>query len=169
MTLRNNTHPMRVLIDCNILVSAAISGGVCLRAIAEAMENHAIVMSEDILAEYRRVVEYPKFSSHIKSRMHILIEEIALHSEFMVIPDNLPPTEEIEDEDDLIYVIAAHVGEADAIITGNTSHFTKPVYGRAMVVSAREFINMCQAASKNRPVSASKSRPPDPDLELHFR
>ena len=94
---------MRVLIDCNILVSAAISGGVCLRAI---------------------------------------IEEVALRADYLIIPANPPQTEEMVDADDLVYVIAAHVGNADAIVTGNTAHFTAPTYGNALVVTAREFLDM---------------------------
>ena len=46
------------------------------------------------------------------------------------------------DADHLVYVIAAHVGNADAIVTGNTAHFTAPTYGNALVVTAREFLDM---------------------------
>ncbi|MBR9970877.1 putative toxin-antitoxin system toxin component, PIN family [Magnetospirillum sulfuroxidans] len=133
---------MRVLIDCNILVSAAISGGVCLRAIAEARDNHTILISEEILDEYRRVAGYRKFSEGIRMRMHALIEEVALRADYLTIPANPPQTEEIGDADDLVYVIAAHVGNADAIVTGNTAHFTAPTYGNALVVTAREFLDM---------------------------
>ena len=59
---------MRVLIDCNIIVSAAISGGVCLRVIAEARDNHTILVSEEIFAEYRRVAGYSKFSETNKTK-----------------------------------------------------------------------------------------------------
>jgi putative PIN family toxin of toxin-antitoxin system len=133
---------MRVLIDCNIIVSAAISGGVCLRAVAEARDNHTILVSEEILAECRRVAGYPKFSEGIRTRMHVLIEEVTLRADCLTIPEIPPETESIADMDDLIYVVAAHVGEADAIMTGNIAHFTEPSYGKALVVTAREFLDM---------------------------
>jgi putative PIN family toxin of toxin-antitoxin system len=133
---------MRVLIDCNIIVSAAIAGGVCLRAIAEARDNHTILVSEEILGEYRRVAGYTKFSEVTKTKMHVIIEEVVLRAEFLTIPDVPPETESITDEDDLVYVIAAHVGEADAIMTGNVNHFIAPSYGKALVVTAREFLDM---------------------------
>ena len=133
---------MRILIDCNIIVSAAISGGICLRVIAEARDNHTILVSEEILDEYRRVAGYAKFSEATKTKMHVLIEEVALRAECIAIPADPPETEEMDDADDLVYVIAAHVGEAEAIVTGNTSHFTAPSYGNALVVTPREFLDM---------------------------
>jgi len=104
---------MRVLIDCNVLVSAAISGGVCLRAISEAIDNHTVLVSEDILGEYRRVAGYTKFSQSTKTKMHLVIEEVALRAECVSMPDSPPSTEDMVDAKDLIYVIAAHVAEAD--------------------------------------------------------
>jgi len=133
---------MRVLIDCNVVVSAALSGGACLRAISEARDNHTILVSEEILAEYRRVAGYPKFSDGTKMKMHAIIEEMALRAECVSIPEVPPETEPMSDHEDLIYVVAAHVSQADAIVTGNTAHFTEPSYGRALVVSAREFLDM---------------------------
>lgn len=61
---RNPARFMRVLIDCNIIVSAAISGGVCLRVIAEARDNHTILVSEEILDEYRRVTVKRSSETH---------------------------------------------------------------------------------------------------------
>ena len=133
---------MRVLIDCNVIVSSGLSGGICLRAISEAMDNHTVLVSEEILDEYRRVAEYPKFKPSSRAKMHVIIEELVLRTELLVIPNDPPQTEEIADADDLVYVVAAHVGKADAIITGNTNHFTLPSYGNALVVSVREFLDM---------------------------
>jgi predicted nucleic acid-binding protein len=36
---------MRVVIDCNIVVSAALTGGACRKVIAEAVRHHEIVLS----------------------------------------------------------------------------------------------------------------------------
>lgn len=52
---------MRIVIDCNVLVSAALTDGVCRLAIAEAIGNHEIFLSEEILDEYREVADRPKF------------------------------------------------------------------------------------------------------------
>ncbi len=42
---------MRVVIDCNVLVSAARTGGVCGSVIVEAMSHHETVLSDAIVDE----------------------------------------------------------------------------------------------------------------------
>ena len=46
---------MRVVIDCNVLVSAARTGGVCGRVIVEVMSHHETVLSDAIVDEYEMV------------------------------------------------------------------------------------------------------------------
>ena len=46
---------MKVVIDCNVLVSAARSGGVCGRVIVEAVRRHEVVLSDPIVDEYGMV------------------------------------------------------------------------------------------------------------------
>jgi putative PIN family toxin of toxin-antitoxin system len=132
---------MRIVVDCNIFISAALTPlGTCRRALAEAIKNHEILLSEEILKEYREVANRKKFAA-IRDRIHVLIEEVALRATFVlaVVSDDIPG---ISDEDDAVYVVVAVNEGADAIVTGNTRHFTAPFYGSALVVSAREFLDM---------------------------
>lgn len=135
---------MRIVIDCNILVSAALTAGTCRLVIAEAIKNHDIFLSEEILSEYREVADRPKFPPAVRSRMHALIEEVAARSASIPL-DRSTPIPDIADEDDAVYVIVAITSHADAIVTGDTAHFTAPSYGRALVVSPREFLDMVGA------------------------
>lgn len=50
---------MRVVIDCNVLVSAARTGGVCGRLIVEAMSHHETVLCDAIVDEYDMVAGRP--------------------------------------------------------------------------------------------------------------
>ena len=54
---------MRVVIDCNVLVSAARIDGVCRAVIDIVVRQHEIILSEPILAEYEAVAERPKQAS----------------------------------------------------------------------------------------------------------
>ncbi|MGQ9369608.1 putative toxin-antitoxin system toxin component, PIN family [Azospirillum sp. ST 5-10] len=135
---------MRIVIDCNVLVSAALTDGVCRLAVAEAIGNHDILLSEDILDEYREVADRPKFPPAVQSRMHALIEKVAAQASVVAF-DRSVPAPDIADVDDAVYVIVAITSPADAIVTGNTAHFTAPSYGRALVVSPREFLDMVGA------------------------
>ncbi len=51
---------MKVVIDCNVLVSAARIDGVCRAVIDTAVRQHEIVLSAPILAEYEAVAGRPK-------------------------------------------------------------------------------------------------------------
>lgn len=46
---------MKVVIDCNVLVSAARSHGVCGRVMIDAMRYHEVVLSEPIVEEYEAI------------------------------------------------------------------------------------------------------------------
>ncbi len=48
---------MKVVIDCNVLVSAARSRGVCGMVIIEAVRRHEIVLSDPIVDEYKTIAE----------------------------------------------------------------------------------------------------------------
>ena len=50
---------MRVVVDCNVLVSAARTGGACGGMIVEAMSRHETVLSDAIVDEYEMVAGRP--------------------------------------------------------------------------------------------------------------
>ncbi len=137
---------MRVVIDCNIIVSAAITDGTCRLAVAEALANHEIVISEEILSEYRGVAGRRKFSAHTRSRMNALIDEIGARAKVVAVPaiDLSAGAQDvlIVDPKDEPYVMIAALAQADAIITGNSLDFVEPAYGGALVVTARAFLEM---------------------------
>lgn len=136
---------MRIVIDCNVFVSAALTtAGTCRLALSEAVKNHDILLSEEILAEYREVASRPKFHVAVQNRMHALIEEVAARATVVDVSE-IAHVPNIADEDDAVYVVVAVGAEAEAIVTGNTKHFTAPAYGGALVVSAREFLDMTGA------------------------
>ena len=51
---------MKVVIDCNVLVSAARIDGVCRAVIDTVVRRHEIVLSSPVLAEYEAVAGRPK-------------------------------------------------------------------------------------------------------------
>ena len=55
---------MRVVIDCNALVSVARSGGTCAKVVIEAIRNHEVVLSEPIVDEYEGTAERSMHASH---------------------------------------------------------------------------------------------------------
>ncbi len=75
--------------------------------------------------------------------MHAMIEEIALKAHFVEIrADRSRVKSSIADPKDEPYIIVAEIARADAIVTGNRLHFVEPSYGGALVVTARELLDM---------------------------
>ena len=125
---------MTVVVDCNVVVSAAWNGGVCLAIVRRCVERDLIVLSPAILAEYRRVETYPKLA-HIRPRLAALIDTLAARA--MLVADADAPVT-LPDAHDEAYLAAATVAGADCIVTGNLRHFPERRYGSIRVLSVRE-------------------------------
>ena len=127
---------MKVVIDCNVLVSAARSGGVCGTVIVEAVRRHEIVLSNPIVDEYKMIAERLVHAPYRDGLLAIIreLEQVAIVVE---------PADEVfglNDPDDEVYLATAMVGEAD-LITGNRRYFTEPRYGKVRVFSPRAFLD----------------------------
>lgn len=65
----------RVALDCNVLVSAGLTRGVCRRVLEHALQHDFIVVSPAIEKEYREVFQRPKFSGAYE-QFEIILNEI---------------------------------------------------------------------------------------------
>ncbi len=128
---------MRVVIDCNVLVSAARStGGTCAEVIIEATCNHEVVLSEPIVDEYRGIAERP---AHALCRDGLL----AIVEELERVATAVEPEDAefgLRDPDDEIYLATAAAGGA-FLITGNSRDVTEPRYGPVVILSPRTFLD----------------------------
>ncbi len=127
---------MRVVLDCNVVISAARTDGACRAAIVAAVRHHEIVLSAPILEEYRVVAVRPKHA-HCRNVALSVIDELEAVAA-IVIPDVLPP---LPDRDDTIYLGTALAGKADALITGNVRHFPPEVCGPVRILTPRAFLD----------------------------
>lgn len=121
---------MRIVIDCNVIISAGLSDSVSRIAVLVALHDHQVLVSPEIVIEYRNVARRPKFPVPVRAFLSDLVDGIA---------DLVGPTR-MRDPKDVIYVLTAVAGHADAILTGNFRDFTETHYGGARVISVREFL-----------------------------
>ena len=126
---------MRVVIDCNVVVSAARIDGVCRKVMDRTVRHHEIVLSEPILTEYETVAGRPKHALYRAALRAIIgeVERLAIFVEPETVAFGL------RDPDDEIYLATATAVGA-ALITGNSRDFTEPRYGSVEVFSPRSFL-----------------------------
>ena len=127
---------MRVVLDCNVLVSAARVEGACREIVDRTVRRHEIVLSEPIVQEYVSVAARPRQAPY-RATMEFVIEEIKRLAIF-VEPVNV--VFGLRDPDDEVYLATAAAGDA-VLITGNTRDFTETRYGSVEVWTPRAFLD----------------------------
>ena len=93
--------------------------------------------SQLILAEYRSVLNRPRFDS-IRAQMSAVLDVVAQaelfdpHSSGMTSPDPR----------DTPFIDCAVAAKADYLVTGNKRHFPEQTYGGTTVVNARQLLDL---------------------------
>jgi len=134
---------IKIVIDTNILISAALSPAgnpaKILAAIA-ASEDIELVYSAGILDEYRRVLAYPRLSIDEEKQSRT----IGLVKGFGVLVEPSTSTVPLPDESDRIFYDTAKTSGA-TLITGNAKHFPAEPF----IVSPADFVaNLLDAQAK---------------------
>lgn len=131
--------PLRLVIDTNIVVSAALKPdglqrAVLLLAIAKPA---TLYVTDAVLAEYREVLARPELKIR-KGLRHQLLQIIQNRSHFVKPSSALLVT---KDADDNKFLECADAARADYLVTGNTRHFPK-FWKKTKVITSREFIDL---------------------------
>jgi len=131
--------PLRLVIDTNVLVSAAIKpDGLQRTVVLLALTKPARwYVSDAILSEYTTVLARPELKIRRSLRQQ-LVQLIKNHTH-IVAPSRLPFI--TTDPADNIFVECADAARADYLITGNQRHFPK-FWKSTKIISAREFLNI---------------------------
>jgi uncharacterized protein len=109
---------VRVVVDTNVLVSALLRpGSVPARALAQLTERGALFLHDArIVAEYRAVLERPKFRAIDAAGRERLLGALLAAPPVAHVPAWTGP---LLDPDDRMFVEVALAGHADALVTGN--------------------------------------------------
>jgi putative PIN family toxin of toxin-antitoxin system len=131
--------PLRLVIDTNIVVSAALKPeGLQRTVLLVAITKPArLFVSPAILAEYHGVFSRPEF--HIRKGLRQqLLHLIKSHSHAVTPVRTLQVT---RDPDDNRFLECADAAGADYLITGNQRHFPR-FWKKTKVITPREFIGV---------------------------
>lgn len=127
---------MRVVLDCNVLMSAARIDGTCREVVDRAVRRHEIVLSEPIVQEHEAVAAR-RSQTPYREAMEAVIGERARLAVFVE-----PATVAfgLRDPDDEAYLATAEAGEAIPV-TGNTRDSVETRYGEVEIWSPRTSVD----------------------------
>jgi len=131
--------PLRLVLDTNIIVSAAIKpDGLERSALMIAIKKPAsLYVSNDILVEYRDILSRPALLIRKSLRQQLL--QLIKNSSHSVTPYR--KLEITKDQDDNKFIECAEACRADYLITGNKRHFPD-FWKNTKVINSREFISL---------------------------
>jgi putative PIN family toxin of toxin-antitoxin system len=128
---------LRVIYDTNVIVSAILKpGSIPASLVALCLEGSLkIILSPQILEEYREVLKRPKFGfdpGAVDTFLHDLEKACQM----------VYPTKRLDcalDEDDNRFLECAEEARANFIVTGNRKHFPMSEFKGTKIVSPAEF------------------------------
>jgi putative PIN family toxin of toxin-antitoxin system len=131
--------PLRLVIDTNIVVSAALKpDGLQRTVLLLAMTKPArLYITEAIMDEYREVLARLRMNIRKGQRLQLL-QLIRNHAHAVTPARQLQLT---HDPDDNKFLECADAARADYLVTGNQRHFPK-FWKKTKVITSREFMSM---------------------------
>jgi putative PIN family toxin of toxin-antitoxin system len=128
---------MRIVVDCNVVIAAARTDGVCRSVLLQVVREHEVILSPPILQEYRSVGARPKHRPY--HRTMLAITDLLARAALLVHPVS-ESSFGLSDPDDEIYLATALAGRAEVLITGNIRHFPKSRYGLIAILRPADFL-----------------------------
>ena len=131
--------PLRLVIDTNVLISAAIKpAGLQRTVLLLAITKPArLYMSTPILEEYSEVLARPEL--HIRKGLRLQLLQLIKNHSYTVAPTR--HLEVTPDPDDNMFLECADVTRADYLVTGNQKHFPR-FWKNTKIITPREFISL---------------------------
>jgi putative PIN family toxin of toxin-antitoxin system len=131
--------PLRLVIDTNVVISAALKTQSLQRTtLLLALTKPArLYLSDPILKEYADVLARPEL--RIRKGVRLQLLQLIRNCGHIVKPSHR--IEVANDPDDNMFLECADAGRADYLITGNQRHFPR-FWMNTKIITAREFITL---------------------------
>ncbi len=126
---------MKVVLDTNVIIAAFAARGLCADILEVCLENHSIVISEQIVSEVEKTlskkIRLPKKTARSIADYLRDVTEI-------VEPESID-TSVCRDKDDNAIIGTALQGKAEIIITGDDDLLVLKKYRGVKIITPREF------------------------------
>jgi uncharacterized protein len=131
--------PLRLVIDTNVIVSAALKPeGLQRTVLLLAMNKPARwYVTNEIVFEYRMVLARPELKIRRSLRLQLL--QLIRNYAHLVKPSPIPQV--TSDPDDNMFIACADACRADYLVTGNQRHFPK-FWKNTKIISSGELLNV---------------------------
>ena len=126
---------MKVLLDTNVLASAAATRGLCADVLRAVLAEHQLVVSSQIVFELQRVLR-DKFGA--SGKLSDAFVRLLQQGTIMAKVGDLP-TLKLKDRDDLGILAAAEGGDANVIVTGDKELQDLGSFKGITILSPRQF------------------------------
>ena len=129
----------RVVIDTNVVVSALLFGGV-LGKLVPLWKGGSIqpLLSKQIIAEYLKVLAYPKFELSEEEMNYLLSQQILPYFEIVTAKPGRVIVK--EDPSDDMFIHCAIEGKARMIISGDQHLLALKSYGKVKILTPSQFL-----------------------------
>lgn len=130
----------RVVLDTNIVLSALIFSAGRLAWIRHAWQRRQLqpLVCRETAIELLRVLAYPKFKLSAPERQELLADFLP-YAEGVELPVPWPDLPACRDAKDQVFLVLAHVGKADALITGDADLLAMQDHFPGLIMTADTF------------------------------
>ena len=131
--------PLRVVLDTNVLVSAALKPSSLQRTtfLLATTKPVRLYISQPIFDEYAEVLARPELK--IRKGLRLQLLQLIKNSARFITPSH--HLDIASDPDDNIFLECADAAHADYLITGNQRHFPS-FWKKTKIITCREFIEL---------------------------
>lgn len=131
---------MRVVLDANVRIAAVAGRGLCESVLELCLEEHDLVLSQELLEEVRRnLIKRIKLPDEFAVDFCQLLQKDAIMAE----PGDLPP-DACRDPKDLYLLGLSESGKAEFLVTGDKDLTESGWQGSAKIVTPRQFWEFCR-------------------------
>ena len=134
-----NNKRLRGVFDNNLLVSAALLGGVPRQAFNKLLDNGTVLVSVPVLLELAEVLNCPKFDKYVThdERMRFMVSFLKV-AEMVEISETITVCRDPKDDKLLELAVS---GNADFLVTGDKDLLVLNPFRGVEILTPREFLD----------------------------
>ena len=144
----------RVVLDTNVVLAALLFTSGRLAWLRRAWQQGPLqpLVCKQTVSELLRVLAYPKFRLTAKDQQDLLADFLP-YADVVQLPQPWPTLPACRDENDQVFLVLAHVGQAEALVTGDGDILAMRDEFPGLIVTPDEWAGKSRGAEARSPPS----------------